>query len=180
MGSFDTYPRPPYPRHANVSFDVVLPMTTRTSFQKERFKVIVHNAIIDLVKPVHAPRVFVVDIIVAPVTPTKPKPGPRPKPIATKPGPRPKPIATKPKPPAVVAAKPRAKLAAHCSVAGARQGIIVKTVVQFYMIEREPITCFIGHFRSSRPRGFAAPHWLQNAYGRSAAVGSVKADSFWM
>ena len=154
--SYDTYPRPPYPKTANVTFVVVMPAMTKQAFQSERYRAIVHNAIVDLVKPAFAPRIFV-HVRNA---------------VTCPPPPPPRAVRRSPPPPP----PPRRQ----CTVASARQGLVVRTVVQFDMIEREPIACFLRLFHSSRTGTFAAPHWLQNAYGRATGVHHVLADGVWL
>jgi hypothetical protein len=159
---FDTYPRPPYPLRANVTFVVVMPAMTKQTFRADVYKAIVHNAIVDLVNPAYAPVVYV---RVRNAQPPSPPPAPPPR----------RGGAVR-RPP-----RPSAAAAWQCTVQNARQGLVVHTVVDFNMIEREPISCFLRLFHSSRtPGSFAAPHWLQDTYGRSTSVHNVRADKFWL
>ena len=153
----DGYPRPPYPVRANVTFVAVMPTMTKETFQTDRYKAIVHNTIVEMIGPMTSPIVYVrVRKAVAP----SPKPLPKKRPV----------VRRAPPPP----------LPRQCTIASARQGLVVHTVVEFDMSERDPISCFLHMFRASRTRSFAAPHWLQNSYGRATGVDRVLADAIWM
>ena len=127
--------------YANATFTAVMPTMTKKTFNTTRYKIAVHNAIVDLIKPAYAPRVYV-----------RVRDAKRPGPPKTK---------------------------TQCTVATATRGLIVHTVVEFYMIEREPISCFARSFWSSRTRSFVAPQWLQDAYGRTTGVNNLIVDDVW-